>query len=130
MSDHTGARHDGYDDWLDALEANEAFSLVCPEGHGSLPPRRVCPECGARELAEEPLPAVGELDTYTVTHVPTPAFADDAPYTTGIVDFGPVRLTGRVIDVPADEVAVGLTVEATVIESETTDERLVAFRPR
>ncbi|ELZ13800.1 hypothetical protein C479_03106 [Halovivax asiaticus JCM 14624] len=128
MSDDV--RNDGYDDWLDALEGDQAFYLECTAGHGSLPPRRVCPECGSGELSETPLPTAGELDTFTVTHVPTPAFADDAPYVTGIVDFGPVRVTGRVLELDPDEIEPGLTVEATVIETDTTGERLVGFRPR
>ncbi|MGM0449124.1 MAG: Zn-ribbon domain-containing OB-fold protein, partial [Methanobacteriota archaeon] len=43
-----------YTDWLDALAAGNGFALVCPDGHGSLPPRRVCPECGAVDLSREP----------------------------------------------------------------------------
>jgi len=128
MSDDV--RNEGYDDWLDALETDQAYYLECSAGHGSLPPRRVCPECGSGDLSEAPIPTAGELDTYTVTHVPTPAFEDDAPYTTGIVDFGPVRVTGRVLDLDPDEIEPGLTVEATVIETDTTGERLVGFRPR
>lgn len=130
MSEQDGARDDGFDDWLDALEDGEAFYLECAAGHGSLPPRRVCPECGTDDLAERSLPDVGEVDTYTVTHVPTPAFADDAPYATAVVDFGPVRVTGQVLDLPVDEVEPGLTVEATVTETETTGDRLIGFRPR
>ena len=130
MSDRSGARDDGFDDWLDALEAAEAFYLECPEGHGSLPPRRVCPERGTDDLAEASLPDVGELVTYTITHVPTPAFEADAPYATAIVDFGPVRVTGRVLDVPVDDVEPGLTVEAVVTEAETTGDRLIGFRLR
>ncbi|AGB15712.1 putative nucleic-acid-binding protein containing a Zn-ribbon [Halovivax ruber XH-70] len=128
MSDDV--RHDGYDDWLDPLETDQAFYLECSAGHGSLPPRRVCPECGSGDLSKTALPTAGELDTFTVTHVPTPAFADDAPYATGIVDFGPIRVTGRVLELDPDEIEPGLTVEATVIETDTTGERLVGFRPR
>jgi len=128
--DPTGARDAGYDDFLDAVAAGEAYSLACPNGHGSLPPRTVCPDCGAAELVEEPLPETGEVATFTVTHVATPEFADDAPYVTAIARFGPVRVTGQLRGVDPDAVERGLTVELAVGEAETTGRRLLAFRPR
>ncbi len=127
MSD---VRDAGFDDWLDALEAGDPYYLECPEGHGSLPPRRVCPECGATDLEQRPLPDAGELETFTITHVPTPAFEDDAPYATAVADFGPVRVTGQVVGIDLEEVETGQTVEPDVITSETDGERVVAFRPR
>ncbi len=127
MSD---VRDAGFDDWLDALEAGDPYYLECPEGHGSLPPRRVCPECGATDLEQRSLPDVGELETFTITHVPTPAFEDDAPYATAVADFGPVRVTGQVVGIDLEEVETGQTVEPDVITSETDGERVVAFRPR
>ena len=122
-----------YAEWLDALAAGNGFALVCPDGHGSLPPRRVCPECGATDLSREPLAETGTVETYSVVHVPSPRFADDAPYVTAVVDFGPTRLTGivRAGDRGDDEVTrveVGDTVAAEVGERVTDGERLVAFR--
>jgi hypothetical protein len=131
------ARDAGYDDWLDGLAAGEARYLACPAGHGSLPPRRTCPACGDPDLTERALPASGTVESYTVVHVPTPAFEGQAPYTSAVADFGPVRLTGLVrgeregdgIDAtPAIEV--GTTVAATVGENPTTGGRVVVLRPR
>jgi uncharacterized OB-fold protein len=127
MSDYP---NEGYDEWLDALGTGEGYYLECPEGHGWLPPRRVCPECGATDLAETDLPGSGEVVTYTVTQVASPSFAEDAPYVVAIVDFGPVRTTGQVRGVDPDDVDVGMVVGATVGDRETTDDRLVEFRPR
>ena len=127
--DSENVRDAGFDDWLDAAEEGEAYYLECDAGHGSLPPRRVCPECGSTDLADEALPETGEIETYTVTHVPTPSFEDDAPYATAIADFGPVRMTGQVTGIDPDDVDQGLEVEVAVAVSETTDERVVAFRP-
>ena len=121
-------RNDGYDDLLDALEDGEGYYLSCPEGHGSLPPRRICPECGSRELAEAPLPDGGEVVAATTVSVPGPQFADDAPYVTAVVDFGPVRLTGLVVD--GDEPAPGEVVGVDVAETVTTGDRVVAFQRR
>ncbi|MEZ3164222.1 OB-fold domain-containing protein [Halorubrum sp. RMP-47] len=120
-------------EWLDALADGEGFALVCPRGHGSLPPRRVCPECGSPDLSREALDETGTVETYSVVHVPSPRFADDAPYATAVVDFGPARLTGIVRG--GDEtdgrpaVAVGDAVVVAVGERATDGERLVVFRP-
>lgn len=127
MSDYP---NQGFDEWLDALGSGEGYYLECTEGHGWLPPRRVCPECGATDLEEAPLPSSGEVRTYTVTEVASPSFEDDAPYVVAIVDFGPVELTGQVRGVDPSEVDVGLVVGATTGLRNTTDDRLVEFRPR
>lgn len=123
-------RDAGFDDWLDGLAADEGTYLACPKGHGSLPPRRVCPICGSPDLTEEPLPDAGEVLTYTVVHVGAPDFADEAPYATAIADFGPVRLTGVVRGVDPDDVAVGATVVPAVGSNPSTGERMVVLQPR
>ncbi|WP_297888142.1 Zn-ribbon domain-containing OB-fold protein [uncultured Halorubrum sp.] len=120
-------------EWLDALAAGEGFALVCPRGHGSLPPRRVCPECGSSDLSREALDETGTVETYSVVHVPSPRFADDAPYVSAVVDFGPTRLTGVLrggdeTDGPP-AVDTGDAVAADVGERATDGERLVVFRP-
>ena len=124
-------RNAGYDEWLAALATGEGYALVCPDGHGSLPPRRVCPECGSTSLSEEPLPAVGTVETATVVHVPPPRFADDAPYVTAIARFGPVRLTGVLRGVVPEDGSelVGRAVESGVSERETDGGSVVVFRP-
>ncbi len=124
------ARDGGYDDWLDAVADGEGFYLDCGAGHGSLPPRRVCPECGERDLTERPLPEVGEVLTHTTVRVATPAFEEDAPYVTAIAEFGPVRLTGLLRGVDPADVEIGATVGVEVGERATTGDRAVVFRPR
>ncbi|ELZ12882.1 hypothetical protein C478_08153 [Natrinema thermotolerans DSM 11552] len=119
----------GFDDWLDAAEDGTADYLECPDGHTALPPRRVCPDCGATDLEELALPDTGEIRTFTVTHVPTPAFEEDAPYATAVVDFGPVSLTGQVVGIDVDDVETGLEVELEIATSETTGERVIGLRP-
>lgn len=130
----TGNRGDdvrdaGFDDFLDALAAADGYYVECANGHGTLPPRRVCPHCGSTDLSEESLPETGEVLTHTQVHVAAPSFVDDAPYVDAVVDFGPVRLTGQVLAAPED-VAVGSAVEPAVGETETTGERLVVFELR
>ena len=130
-------------EWLDALADGDGFALVCPNGHGSLPPRRVCPECGSADLSREPLRETGTVETYSVVHVPSPRFADDAPYATAVADFGPTRLTGIVRGGDAERdggdadgdgrdatqaVAIGDAVTVDVGERATDGDRLVVFR--
>jgi uncharacterized OB-fold protein len=119
----------GYDEWLAALGTDEAFSLACENGHGSLPPRRVCPHCGSDDLSERPLPDTGTVETFSVLHVAAPTFKADLPYVTAVVDFGDVRLTGVLTDVDPDDVAVGDTVSVGRDVTETTGEDVVVFRP-
>jgi len=127
-ADDERVRDDGYDDLLDAIESGEGFYIECPKGHGSLPPRRVCPHCGATELEETPLPESGEIETFTTVHVASPEFADDAPYVTAVADFGGVRLTGQVRGVEPDDLEVGTEVTPDVGESETAGERVLILR--
>lgn len=127
MSD---VRDAGYDDLLDAIDAGDGYYLECANGHGSLPPRRACPECASRELTEEALPDSGEVVTHTFITVATPSFSEDAPYVTAVVDFGPVRLTGQLRGVDPADVETGTVVGVGVEEAETTGDRLVVFRPR
>lgn len=119
-------RDGGYDEFLDALADGEGYYCECPNGHGSLPPRRVCPECGERTLHREPLPDQGTVVTYTIVQVPTPQFEDDAPYATVIATFGPVRLTGIVRDVTSvADLDVDATVKPGVAETVDGTRRLI-----
>ncbi|WP_138797202.1 Zn-ribbon domain-containing OB-fold protein [Halostella sp. PRR32] len=126
----TGVRDDGYDDLLDAVEDGSGYYLECANGHGSVPPRRVCPDCGTDDLTETPLPESGEIETYTVTHVATPSFSEDTPYVTAIARFGAVRVTGQIRNIDPDNVEEGLPVELTTARSEAGTERFLGFRPR
>ena len=130
MSDFERARDGAYDDLLDAIADGEGYYLECGNGHGWLPPRRVCPDCGSRDLTEEPLSDSGEIETYTIIQVAAPNFADDAPYVTALADFGPVRITGMMNDVDPEDVDTGDVVGVTVGERVTTGERMIAFEKR
>ena len=123
-------RNADHGEWVDALADGEGYALVCPDGHGSLPPRRVCPDCGSTSLSREPLADEGVVETFTVVHVPSPGFSADAPYINAIADFGPVRLTGvlRGVDAERDAVTVGHRVTVTVENRATDDRPLVVFR--
>ena len=137
MTAHDGDDSDrpaSYDEWLDAIAAGEGFYLESSSGQGLLPPRRVCPDTGSTDLTRQPLPETGTIDTYSVVHVAAPGFADDTPYVSAITSFGPVGITGvvRGVDpevVEAGKGIVGKEVALAVETRETTDDRLVVFRP-
>jgi uncharacterized OB-fold protein len=122
-------RNAGYADLVDAIAEDDGYYLNCANSHGSLPPRHACPDCGSQELSEQPLPETGEIETFTLVHATTPAFADDAPYVTAIVDLGPVRLTGQIYELDPDSVETGMTVTPGVAETETTGDRVIVFNP-
>jgi|AntRauTorcE11898_2_1112593.scaffolds.fasta_scaffold45722_2 uncharacterized OB-fold protein len=124
MSDEI--QNDGYDQAIEAIGQGEPYAFECPNGHQSMPPRRVCPECGESDLDEVDIPTSGELLTYNVTHVPTPDFKADVPFVLGIAEFGDVRLTG-IVEADADEVEIGIPVELGLGESETTERPLITF---
>ncbi|WP_313691439.1 Zn-ribbon domain-containing OB-fold protein [Halorarum halobium] len=121
-------REGGYDEWIAGL-AEGGFHLECPNGHGSLPPRRVCPECGDTDLSRVDLPPAGTVATFSEVHVAAPAFADEAPYVSAVVDFGPVRLTGVLRDVEPEAVAIGDAVAPDVELDGPGGDPLVVFRP-
>jgi uncharacterized OB-fold protein len=114
----------GHDEWLDAIAADEGYYLECSSGHGSLPPRRACPVCGARDIEQQQLPATGTIVTHTTVHVPTPEFDGEAPYVTVIAEFGPVRLTGLLRGTNPDAVARGQAVLPSVEEAADGRRRL------
>lgn len=127
-TDAGDARGPTFDEWVASLDRN-GFYLECGNGHGSLPPRRACPECGNTNLTQQSLPGTGTVATFSEVHVAGPAFAEETPYVTAVVDFGPVRLTGVLRDVPADEVAIGDEVWPDVETDGPGGRPLVVFHP-
>ncbi|WP_265112080.1 Zn-ribbon domain-containing OB-fold protein [Halosolutus halophilus] len=119
-----------FDTFLNALADGKGYYLKCMNGHASLPPRYGCPDCGATDLERQPLPDVGEIVAMTTIRVPAPAFAEAAPYVLAVAKFGPVRLTGRLLNIDPDDDTVesGALVSATA--SSVGDESFVAFELR
>lgn len=123
------ARNAGYDDFLDAIATGDGYYLECANGHGWLPPRQVCPTCSTREFTRESLPDKGVIKAASTVYVAAPQFSDDTPYTVVLATFGPVTLTGQLSGVSPEDIEAGLTVEPTVVESQTTGDRLLGFTP-
>jgi uncharacterized OB-fold protein len=77
----------------------------------AVPPRALCPECGARRWQTVPLSGEGTIASFTVIRVAPRGHADDAPYAIAAVRLREgVSLLGRVVDVPFGALAVGLPV--------------------
>lgn len=76
------------------------------------PPRQVCNACGAREFEAVTLARTGEVVTHTIIRTPDDRFSGEAPFAVGIVqvDDGP-RLTTQIVDVPLEEIAIGMRVK-------------------
>jgi len=77
----------------------------------AVPPKELCPECGARGWEPVPLSGEGTIASYTIIRVAPRGHADDAPYAIAAVRLREgVSLLGRVVDVPLDALAIGLPV--------------------
>jgi uncharacterized protein len=90
-----------------------ALTAIRCEACGALavPPRELCPECGARRWEPIPLSGEGTIASYTIIRVAPRGHADDAPYAIAAVRLREgVSLLGRVVDVPFDALAIGLPV--------------------
>ena len=77
----------------------------------AVPPKELCPECGARRWEPVPLSGEGTIASYTIIRVAPRGHADEAPYAIAAVRLREgVSLLGRVVDVPLDALAIGLAV--------------------
>jgi uncharacterized protein len=77
------------------------------------PPGPACWRCRSRDVAPEKVSGRAKVAAYTVNHQPwIPGF--DPPYVVAMVELADepdVRLVTNIVDIPADEVHVGLEVE-------------------
>lgn len=78
-----------------------------------------CPYHGSTQLEETDTPEASALTPYTQVSVPTPQFAEDAPYITAIASFGPVDVTGILNDTASKHVDIGNDVTLTVDQRES-----------
>lgn len=81
------------------------------------PPRLLCAECGAAEREWAAMSGRGTIYSFVVTHQAIhPAFEGHTPYATVLVelDEGP-RMASNLIDVPVEEVHIGMPVEVELV---------------
>lgn len=77
-------------------------------GSISFPPRLVCPECGSRSFKDYVMKDTGKILTFTTIEVGPPQFADQVPYTVGIVELDDgARITAQITDVDPSKLKIG-----------------------
>ena len=77
----------------------------------AVPPKAFCERCGKQAWQTVPLAGHGTIESFTVIRVAPRKFAGEAPYAIAAVRLAEgVSLLGRVVDIPVDEVAVGMSV--------------------
>jgi uncharacterized OB-fold protein len=98
--------------FFDAARAGELTGIRCGAcGALAVPPKELCPACGARRWEPVPLSGEGTIASYTIIRVAPRGHADEAPYAIAAVRLREgVSLLGRVVDVPLDALAIGLPV--------------------
>ncbi len=76
------------------------------------PPRLVCSKCHGRQFERFNMKRTGKVVTHTVIRTPSDEFSGEAPFAVGIVqmDDGP-RMTSQIVDVPFDEIKIGMPVK-------------------
>ena len=76
------------------------------------PPRQICNKCGGREFETFAMKRTGKVVTHTIIRTPGDNYTGEAPFAVGIiqVDDGP-RITAQIVDVPFDELDIGMAVK-------------------
>jgi uncharacterized OB-fold protein len=81
------------------------------------PPEEICHACGAMRFVTHAAAPFGTVYSYTVVrHAVHPALQASIPYAVVLVSLDErpdVRVVGNLLDVAVDEVAIGMSVEAT-----------------
>jgi len=78
------------------------------------PPRPMCPECTSTDSEFARASGRGSVYSFTVVHGPTlPAFQARAPYNVVVVQLDEgLYIVSNLVDCPADEIRIGMGVEA------------------
>jgi uncharacterized OB-fold protein len=99
-------------DFFERAREGQLTAVRCRRcGELAIPPKELCPAC--HERAWEPVPLAGEgtIASFTIIRVAPRAFTADAPYAIAVVKLKEgVSVLGRVVDVPLEQVAIGLPV--------------------
>lgn len=115
--------------WCDATSQGEPYCLTCPDGHPTLPPRRVCPECGSETLEQTQIPTEGTVQTWSTVHVAGTESKGETPYVVALARFDAVTITGRVVGETDATFGIGSTVELQTGNSVDGSAQHVQFVP-
>jgi uncharacterized OB-fold protein len=115
--------------FFEEVRAGRLTGIRCGGCGGlAIPPKELCPACGARAWEAVSLRGEGTIASFTVIRVGPRAFAGQAPYAIAVVRLaeGP-SLLGRIVDIPLDALVVGLGVRfRPIVEG---GQSLVGFGP-
>ena len=77
----------------------------------AVPPKEFCPSCSHRQWEPIALSGEGTIASYTIIRVAPRGHAADVPYAIAAVQMKEgVSMLGRVVDVPLEQITVGLPV--------------------
>jgi uncharacterized OB-fold protein len=94
----------------------------------AVPPKEFCPECSQRQWEPVALSGEGTIASYTIIRVAPRGHAADVPYAIAAVQMKEgVSILGRVVDVPLEQITVGLAVRFRPLMS--GGQTAVAFGP-
>ena len=115
--------------WDAAREGRLVTQRCAGCGRLQHPPRPMCPSCHGLDLEIVDLAGTGVVYSYSILHHPQhPSF--DYPVVAALIDLDEgVRILSNLVDVPPEEVRIGLPVEVRFVP--TRDEMAVpVFAPR
>jgi uncharacterized OB-fold protein len=119
-----------YGEFYEACAGGRLLVQRCPVcEHRQFYPRAVCTKCAATPEWLE-CAGTGTVHTFTIVRqYRAEPFGSELPYALAMIDLPEgVRMFGRITDIDADDVRIGMTVEAYAIEFE--DRRAIAqWRP-
>jgi uncharacterized OB-fold protein len=106
---------DSFGFWESTANGRLSLCRCCECGLWMQPPLERCRRCNSA-TSYEAVAGTGEVHSFIVQHRPvTTGYLDNVPYVVGIIELDEqtgLRLPGRIVDVPAGEVTVGMRVKA------------------
>ncbi len=117
------------------LEQGKILGQRCPTCQKVyVPPRSACPADGTPTNEEIELPAKGTVTTFCIVNVPFMGQKITPPYVSAyiLLDGADIAFLHLILDIPADEVRMGMRVEAVWKPEDewgTTIENISHFRP-
>ena len=115
--------------FFERARAGQLTGVRCGKcGELAIPPKELCPACGERAWQPVPLAGEGTIASFTVIRVAPRAYAADVPYGIAAVKLKEgVSLLGRIVDIPLEELAIGLPVRFRPFVKD--DQTAVGFGP-
>lgn len=107
--------------YWDAARERRLVAAKCTAcGRFRMPPTPFCPHCLSQEIDWPTLSGRGTLFSYTVVRrAIVPAMESCIPYVPALIDLDGApgaRLTSNIVDVPVDDIRVGMEVKVVFVE--------------